>query len=47
LGVAAASREEAEDLIREGIELHIENLREHGEPVPAPVSAAGVVTVAA
>jgi predicted RNase H-like HicB family nuclease len=47
LGVAAATREEAERLIREGIELHIESLREHGEPVPPPASAAGVVTVAA
>jgi predicted RNase H-like HicB family nuclease len=47
LGVAAGSREEAEELIREGIELHIESLREHGEPVPPPTSAAGMVTVAA
>lgn len=47
LGVAAGSREEAEKLIRGGIELHIESLREHGEPVPPPTSAAGFVTVAA
>lgn len=47
LGVAAGSREEAEELIREGIELHIESLRGHGEPVPPPASAAGMVTVAA
>jgi len=36
LGVAGKSRRETERLIREGIELHIESLREHGEPVPAP-----------
>ena len=47
LGVAAASRDEAERLIREGVQLHIDSLREHGEPVPAPTSAAGVVAVAA
>lgn len=47
LGVAATSREEAEQLIREGIELHIESLCEHGEPVPAPTSAVGVVAVGA
>lgn len=47
LGVAATSRKEAEQLIREGIELHIESLREHDEPVPAPTSAVGVVAVGA
>jgi predicted RNase H-like HicB family nuclease len=47
LGVAASDRDEAERLIRDGIRLHIESLREHGEPVPEPTSAAGVVTVAA
>jgi predicted RNase H-like HicB family nuclease len=46
-GLAAASREETEQLIRGGTELHIESLREHGEPVPAPTSPAGIVAVAA
>jgi predicted RNase H-like HicB family nuclease len=46
LGVAAATRDEAERLIREGIGLHIDSLREHGDPVPEPTSAAGVVAVA-
>jgi predicted RNase H-like HicB family nuclease len=32
------SREETMQLIREAIELHIENLRENGEPVPDPHS---------
>jgi predicted RNase H-like HicB family nuclease len=46
LGVAAATRDEAERLIREGVGMHIESLREHGERVPEPTSAAGVVAVA-
>jgi predicted RNase H-like HicB family nuclease len=46
LGVAAATRDEAEQLIREGIGLHIDSLREHGDPVPEPASAAGIVAVA-
>ena len=33
-----ASREEVLELIREAIELHIESLRENGEPVPSPHS---------
>ena len=36
LGVAAASFEETEQLLREGIELHIEGLKEDGLPVPEP-----------
>jgi predicted RNase H-like HicB family nuclease len=47
LGATATTRTEVEDLIREAIELHIESLREHGESVPQPASAAGVVTVSA
>lgn len=36
LGVAAATIEETEHLIREGIELHIEGMREDGLPIPEP-----------
>lgn len=32
------SRDEAMQLIREAIEMHIESLRENGEPVPQPHS---------
>jgi predicted RNase H-like HicB family nuclease len=32
------TRDEAIDLIREAIEMHIESLRENGEPVPPPHS---------
>lgn len=32
------SRQEVEELISEAIHLHIESLREHGDPVPAPTA---------
>jgi predicted RNase H-like HicB family nuclease len=36
LGVAAATIEETEQLIREGIEFHLEGMREDGLPIPEP-----------
>jgi predicted RNase H-like HicB family nuclease len=36
LGVAAATIEETEQLLREGIEIHIEGMREDGLPIPEP-----------
>ena len=36
---------EAEELIREALVLHIESLREHGEPVPEPRASAALVEV--
>jgi predicted RNase H-like HicB family nuclease len=45
VGVVGESREEVERLIREAIRLHLEALRESGEPIPAP-SAVGTTTVA-
>jgi predicted RNase H-like HicB family nuclease len=36
LGVAAATIEETERLIREGIEFHLEGMREDGLPIPEP-----------
>jgi predicted RNase H-like HicB family nuclease len=47
LGVGAETREEAEQLIREGIKLHIEGLREDGLPIPEPTTTAERITVAA
>jgi predicted RNase H-like HicB family nuclease len=41
------TREEALDLIREAIGLHIESLRKHGDPVPEPRSEGEVVVVGA
>jgi predicted RNase H-like HicB family nuclease len=37
------TRAEAEQLIREAIDAHIESLREHGEVIPEPSSTAGMV----
>jgi predicted RNase H-like HicB family nuclease len=42
LGVVGETREEVDRLIREAIIVHIESLREHGEPVPEPTSAGTV-----
>lgn len=39
--------EEAQANIREAIELYIEELRAHGEPIPAPRHTTGHVTVSA
>ncbi len=39
------TRDEAMELIREAIELHIESLRENGEPVPEPHSFVEKVAV--
>ena len=47
LGVAADTREEADQLIREGIALHIAGLREDGLPIPEPTTTAERITVAA
>jgi predicted RNase H-like HicB family nuclease len=47
LGVAAASIEETEELIREGIEFHIAGLREDGLPVPAPTALVKQIAVPA
>jgi predicted RNase H-like HicB family nuclease len=47
LGVAAKTIEEAEALIREGIEFHIEGLREDGMPVPAPAAQVKQIAIPA
>jgi len=39
------SREETLSLIREAVELHIENLRQNGEPVPSPSATAEKIAV--
>ena len=44
--IAAGDTEDAVlALIRDAIEFHIEGLREHGEPVPAPSSSSAEVEV--
>lgn len=47
LGVVAATIEEAEQLIREGIEFHIQGLREDGLPVPAPATQVKQIAIPA
>ena len=47
LGVVGDTREEAHQLIVEGIALHIAGLIEDKLPVPEPASYAGLVTVPA
>jgi len=44
---AADSRDEVLTLIREAIEMHIEGLREDGQPIPEPSSFSAVVDVKA
>jgi predicted RNase H-like HicB family nuclease len=44
LGVVGESRDEVEQLIREAIALHLEGLREDGQPIPPP-SAVGTTLV--
>ena len=44
VGVAGASREEVEALIREAVGLHLEALRRAGDPIPPP-SAVGTALV--
>ena len=39
------SRDEAMELIREAIEMHIENLRDNDEPVPRPHSSVEKIAV--
>jgi len=43
----AATRDEVERIMKEGVEFHLETLRESGEPVPPPRSTAAYVEVAA
>jgi predicted RNase H-like HicB family nuclease len=47
LGVVGDSREEAHQLIVEGIALHIAGLIEDGLPVPEAISYAELVTISA
>ena len=47
LGVVGDTREEADQLIREGIKLHIAGLREDGLPIPEPTTTAERISVAA
>jgi len=43
--VAAETLEETKQLIREAIEFHLEGMRQHGDPIPAPSSQMEYITV--
>jgi predicted RNase H-like HicB family nuclease len=47
LGVIGDTRKEADQLIREGIELHLTGLREDGLPIPEPTTTADIISIAA
>ncbi len=42
---ARDSQVEVEELIREAIIMHLESLREHGDPVPEPQTSVALVEV--
>ena len=42
---AGDSQVEVEELMREAIIMHLESLREHGEPVPEPQTSVALVEV--
>jgi predicted RNase H-like HicB family nuclease len=44
-GFAAKRLDEAEDLIRETIEFHLEGLRQHGDVIPDPGATTEYITV--
>lgn len=45
LGVAGSTMEETRTLVREAIELHLDDLRATGQPIPAAASQADYVEV--
>ena len=45
LGVVGDTLEDVKQLIREGIEFHIEGLRESGEPIPRPAAKSDYIGV--
>jgi predicted RNase H-like HicB family nuclease len=45
LGAAGKTLEEVKDLIREGIEFHLEGMRANGDPIPAPSAITEYITI--
>ena len=45
LGVAGSTLDEVKDLIREDMEFHLEGMRQHGDPIPAPSATTEYITV--
>ena len=42
----AETRQEVEQLIKEAIALHLQGMREDGDPIPEPVTTAAVIEAA-
>ncbi|MBV8208160.1 MAG: type II toxin-antitoxin system HicB family antitoxin [Acidobacteria bacterium] len=47
VGVVGDSLEEVEGLVREAVELHVQDLREQGHPVPVASATTGYIEVTA
>jgi predicted RNase H-like HicB family nuclease len=45
LGVAGRTLDEVKELIRETMEFHLEGMRRHGDPIPAPSATTEYITV--
>lgn len=45
LGVVGDALDEVKQLIREGIALHLDGMRQHGEPIPEPSCIAEPIEV--
>jgi len=45
LGVVGDTLDEVKELIREAIELHLEGMRQHGDPIPDPSAMTEYITV--
>jgi predicted RNase H-like HicB family nuclease len=45
LVVAATTLNEVKELIREAVEFHIQGMREHGDPIPAPAATTEYISV--
>ena len=45
VGVAGKTLDEVKELIREAIAFHLEGIRAHGDPMPAPSSTVEYITV--
>ena len=45
LGVAGSTLDEVKELIREAMEFHLDGMRQHGDPIPAPNATTEYITV--
>ena len=45
LGAAGKTLDEVKGLIREAVEFHLEGMRQHGDPIPAPSAVTEYITV--